>query len=130
MNFLKKLFKFDPEVDYQYALREDMNGNFSKAYWLFEKAANNGLTKAKFECGYMCLRGRGTTKNIAKAFGYIHEAANANYYKAQFLLSQMYLYGVGIEKDNDIASEWMLKAKQHGNDLAKLSFLELWEGYE
>ena len=48
MNFLKKIFKLDPEVDYQYALREDMNGNYKKAYWLFEKAAQNGLVKAQF----------------------------------------------------------------------------------
>jgi len=130
MNFFKKLFKPDPEVDYQYALREDIKGNYKKAYWLFEKAAQNGLVKAQFECGYMCLRGRGTTKNISRAFDYIQKAASEDYYKAQYLLSQMYLLGIGTNKDAHEANNWMQKAKQHGRDIMKLSYLDLWEGNE
>ena len=101
MSFFKKFFKPNPEVDYQYALKEDMDGNHKKAYWLFEKAAQNGFVKAQFECGYMCLRGRGTEKNTRKAFEYISNAANQDYFKAQYLLSQMYLFGVGTKKDKE-----------------------------
>lgn len=119
-----------PEVDYQYALREDINGNYKKAYWLFEKAAQNGLVKAQFECGYMCLKGRGMEKNISKAFDFINKAAHQDYYKAQYLLSQMYLFGIGTKKDKDEANNWMQKAKQYDKDLTKLSFLDLWENFE
>lgn len=120
----------DSETDYQYALLENINGNYKKAYWLFEKAAQNGLVKAQFECGHMCLRGRGTEKNLSKAFEYIHQAANQDYYKAQYLLSQMYLFGVGTKKDESEASDWQQRAKQHGKDIDRLSFLDLWEDYE
>ena len=120
----------DPEVDYQYALKEDMNGNHKKAYWLFEKAAQNGLVKAQFECGYMNLRGRGTEKNISKSFDYIYKAANQDYFKAQYLLSQMYLFGVGTTKDKAEADKWLQKVKQQNKDINKLGFLDLWENYE
>ena len=130
MNFFKKIFKTDPEVDYQYALREEIKGNYKKAYWLFEKAAQNEHARAQFECGYMCLRGRGTEKNISKAYDFINKAAHQDFYKAQYLLSQMYLFGIGIEKDKDEANDWMQKAKQHDKDLAKLSFLDLHEDFE
>jgi len=130
MNLLKKIFKIDPEVDYQHALKEDISGNYKKAYWLFEKAAQNGLVKAQFECGYMCLRGRGTERNFDKAFNYIYKSATQDYYKAQYLLSQMYLFGVGIQKSKGEADIWFEKAKQQGKDLTKLSFLDVGEDYE
>lgn len=129
MNFFKKLFKIDPEMDYQFALREDMNGNYKKAFWLFEKAAQGGLTKAQFQCGYMCLKGRGTEKNIDKAFEFINKAAEQDYYKAQYLLSQMYLFGIGTKKNKDEADNLMQKAKRHDEDVSKLSFLDLWEDF-
>jgi TPR repeat protein len=127
MNFLKKIFKIDPEVDYQHALREDMRGNYEKAFWLFEKAAQHGLTKAQFQCGFMCLKARGTEKNISKAFELINKAASQDYYKAQYLLSQMYLFGIGTKKNKDEADNLMQKAKQRHEDMSKLSFLNLWE---
>ena len=120
----------DPEVDYQYALQEDIKGNYKKVYWLFEKASQNGLAKAQFECGYMCLRGRGTEKNVDKAFDYIYKSAIQDYYKAQYLLSQMYRFGIGTQKDEGEADIWIQKAKQQGKDITKLSFLDLWEDYE
>ena len=120
----------DPETDYQYALKEDMNGHYRKAYWLFEKAAKNGHVKAQFECGYMHLKGRGTEKNFNNAFELIYKAAYQDYYKAQYLLSQMYLFGIGTKKDKTEANNWMQKAKQYDNNVSKLSFLDLWENFE
>jgi uncharacterized protein len=126
MGFFSRFFKFDPEIDYQIALREDTKGNYAKAYWLFEKAAKNGMAKAKFQCGYMCVKGRGTKKNPEKGFNYVYEAATEQQHKAQYFLAQMYKHGIGVEKDQTEADNWLKKATATG-DITRYSFLDLWE---
>ena len=130
MNFLKKIFPFDSETDYQHALKEDMLGDKKKAFWLFEKSAEKNHAGAQFYCGYMSLYGRGTPKDINKAFTFINKSANQGYYKAQYLLSQMYLFGVGIYKNKTEGDKWLERAKESAMDLSKLSFLDLYEDFE
>jgi len=130
MNFLKSIFNFDPEIDYQYGLKEDMFGNKKKAYYFFQKAANKNHAKAQFECGYYCLFGRGIQKNLADAFMFISKSAKQDFFKAQYLLSQMYLFGIGVVRDKTQSDYWLEQSERSGMDLSKLSFLDLWEGFE
>lgn len=77
-SFVKDCFKPDPEVDFQYALREEtFSRNFEKAAWLYQKAADQGHYKAKYFLAVMYLEGRGVTKNINKALELLTDSSSA-----------------------------------------------------
>jgi TPR repeat protein len=125
MGFFKNLFKADPEVDFQMALRaETFENNFKKAAWLYGKAAEQNHFKAQFFLGYMYLKGRDVNKDSQKALELITKSASQGYYKAQYLLAQMYLKGVGVQKNIDQGNLWMAKFNAQGQDASKLSFLD------
>lgn len=128
MKFFKNLFKADPEVDYQMALKaEIIEGNDKKAAWLYKKAAENGHAGGQFYYGFMLLNGRGVNKNISIAVSFIKASAEQNYYKAQYLIAQMYYSGIGVEKDTSKADSWMEKFNLHHKNPEKLSFLNFYE---
>jgi hypothetical protein len=125
MGFLKDLFKADPEVDFQMALRaETIEGNYEKAAWLYGKASEQNHPKAQFYLGIMCLQGRGTNKDFQKALELITNSASQGFYKAQYLLAQMYLKGVGVRQNVDEGNRWMAKFNAQGHDASELSFID------
>lgn len=88
--FLRDFFTPDPEVDFQYGLREEgFSRNFEKAAWLYQKAADQGHYKAKYFLGVMYLEGRGVTKDINKAIQLLTDSSAAGYDKAVQLLSEL-----------------------------------------
>lgn len=110
MGFFKDLFKADPEVDFQMALKAGtIEGNHRKAAWLYDKAARQNHPKAQFFLGIMYLQGRGVTKDTQKALELITRSASQGFFKAQYLLAQMYLKGVGVQKNVDQGNFWMAK---------------------
>ena len=115
MGLFDKLFPVDnPEETYQQAFEEETKFNdFEKALKLYEKAANRGLAKAQYYCGFMYLKGRGTRRNYQKALYYIQKSANQNYPHGQFLLAQMYLSGEGVAKNEQLGNEWLDKFRHH-----------------
>ena len=116
MSFFKKWIpnEADAEKYYQQAFQEETEyNNYEKALSLYEKAAKNGLAKAQYYCGYMYLKGRGTSRNKQKALTYIEQAANQNHPHGQYLLAQMYLSGDGVEKNEQLGNEWLEKFKAH-----------------
>jgi hypothetical protein len=122
MGFFKDLFKMDPEVDFQMALRaETIEGNWKKAVWLYDKAAKQNHPKAQFYLGLMCLRGgRGINKDTEKALELITQSASQGFYKAQYFLAKMYLKGVGVRQNIDEGNFWMAKFNAQGQDTSKL----------
>jgi TPR repeat protein len=126
MGFFSNLFKADPEVDFQMALRaETIEGNWKKAAWLYDKAAKQNHPKAQFYLGYMYLKGgRGINKDTVRAIELITNSASQGYYTAQYLLAQMYLKGVGVQKNVDKGNFWMAKFNAQGQDASKLSFID------
>jgi hypothetical protein len=125
MGFLKDLFKMDPEVDFQMALRaETLEGNLKKAAWLYGKAAEQNHPKAQFFLALMYLKGRGVSRDPQKALDLATKSASQGFYKAEYLLAQMYLKGVGIQQDIDEGNFWMGKFKAQGQDASELSFLD------
>ena len=125
MGFFKNLFKADPEVDFQLALKaEAIEGNDRKAAWLYDKAAKQNHPKAQFFLGLMYLKGRGVNKDSQMALDLITKSASQGFYKAQYLIAQMYLKGVGVQKNVDQSNLWMGKLSAQGQDASKLSFLD------
>jgi TPR repeat protein len=125
MGLFKDLFKADPEVDFQMALRADtFEGNHKKAAWLYGKAAEQNHPKAQFFLGFMYLQGRGVNKDFQKALELTTKSASQGFYKAQYLLAQMYLKGVGVQQNIDKGNFWMTQFNAQGQDTSKLSFID------
>lgn len=90
MGFFSDLFKADPEIDFQLALREEtMNGNYEKAAWLYQKAVDNNHFKAKYFLAVMYLKGRGVKIDHDRALRLLKESADAGYDKAIQLLTEV-----------------------------------------
>jgi TPR repeat protein len=125
MEFLRDLFKPDPEIDFQMALRAEMiEGNLEKAAWLYDKAVKQNHPKAQCFLGYMYLKGRDVNKDARKAFELVTKSGSQGFYEAQYLLAQMYLKGVGVQQNVDEGNFWMAKFNAQGRDASKLSFLD------
>lgn len=126
MGFFGDLFKADPEVDFQMALRaETIEGNWKKAAWLYDKAAKQNHPKAQYFLGYMYLKGgRGINKDTERAVELITRSASQGFYKAQYLLAQMYLKGVGVQQNVVEGNRWMAKFNTQSQDASKLEQLD------
>jgi len=126
MGFLKDFFKADPEVDFQMALRaETIEGNWQKAAWLYEKAAQRNHPKAEYFLALLYLKGRrGIDKDTKKGLALMIKSASQGFYKAQYLLSQMYLKGAGVRQNVAEGNRWMSKATGQGYELSQLSSLD------
>jgi TPR repeat protein len=87
---IKSFFTPDPEVDFQFGLREEtLSGNYAKAAWLYQKAVDRGHVKAKYFLAVLYLMGRGVTEDRDKALALLKESAAAGYDKAKKLLSDI-----------------------------------------
>ena len=125
MNFLVKLFSNNTSADkyFEKAFEEEtVYHNYKKAASNYEKAAELGLAKAQFYCGFMYLKGRGVQRSYSRAFELVEKAALQNYPQAQYLLAQMYLSGEGVKKDDIKGEEWLSKFKHHNITIERLSF--------
>ena len=116
MVLLDKLFRkdHDAETNFQLAFeKETTDSNHRKALRFYERAANQGLAKAQYYCGFMYLKGRGTRRNIKKAFRLILKSAQQGHPHGQYLLAHMYLSGEGIERNEELGNEWLKKFRSH-----------------
>ena len=115
MSFFNTLFPVgNAEETFQQAFEEETKyNNFEKALRLYERAANQGLAKAQYYCGFMYLKGRGTRRNYEKALSLIEKSAEQNYPHGQYLLAQMYLSGEGVPKNEQRANELLERFHEH-----------------
>jgi TPR repeat protein len=89
-SFIQNLFTPDPEVDFQYGLREDsFSGDYPKAAWLYQKAADRGHHKAKYFLALMCFEGKGVQEDRAKGLKLLTESADSGYGKAIELMAEI-----------------------------------------
>ncbi len=125
MNFLSKFFLGGKSAEkyFEKAFEEEtVYHNYKKAAVYYEKAADLGLSKAQYYCGYIFLKGRGVPRNYTRAFELLEKGAKQNYPQAQYLLSQMYFSGEGVKKDEVKGEEWLNKFKEHNLPPQRLSF--------
>jgi len=125
MNLFSKLFFSGKGAEKYFEMafeEETVYHNYKKAAGYYEKAADLGLAKAQYYCGYIFLKGRGVPRNYSRAFELLEKGAQQNYPQAQFLLSQMYFSGEGVKKDEIKGEEWLSKFKEHNLPPQRLSF--------
>lgn len=91
--------------------------DYSKAYELYNKAANNGLAVAQFALGNVYELGMGNINiNLKKAYNYFKMAAKQKYIPSFVNLGLMYKNGKYVKKDKMKANMWMFLASINGDN--------------
>lgn len=98
----------------------DIEKNHNKAEaWLQEPAAN-GYNDAQFMLGMIYLNGTKKIKsNKTKAFKLFKQAADDFHKEALYQTGRSYFYGSGTEKDNKMATKYLLLAVEQNVTAAK-----------
>jgi len=84
--------------------------NYKKAFYYFQKAAENGNKFAQYNLGNCYKNGEGVEKDANKAFLLYQKSAEQGYKEALFQLGDFYDKGIGIEKDEKKSIYWYQKA--------------------
>jgi len=100
-------------------------GDYTTAFNLCEKLAEQGLAKAQYNLGLMYKSGEGTPQDYAAAIKWFTKSAVQNHVGAQYNLGLMYKNGDGIPHDYKKAIKWWTKAAEQGHASAQYN-LGLW----
>ena len=105
----------------RYLLGRGVEQSNEKAFYYFNKAANQNDPFAQNEIAYMYAAGKGTQKNDAKAFSWYKKAAEHGLASAQYNLGIMYLRGLGTNANKTLAMDWFKKSAAHGFEPARIA---------
>src|SRR2546421_103256 len=97
--------------------------NLEKAFYWFQKAAENGGNVAMNNLAICYENGEGTEKNLKKAFYWYQKAAENGGNNAMNNLAICYKNGEGTEKNLEKAFYWHQKAAENGDNNATKVFL-------
>jgi uncharacterized protein len=103
----------------RYLLGRGVVQNDAKAFYYFNKAANEGDPFAQNEVAYMYAAGKGTTRDDRKALVWYEKAANHGLSSAQYNLGLMYLHGLGTAPNKALAMHWFQQSAAHGFEPAR-----------
>ena len=95
------------------------NGDYGKAYSIFEELALENDSPAQYGLGVMYYEGQGVKQDYLKAKEWYEKAAMQGYSDAQLNLGLMYVQGQGVNVDKFKAYELWLKAAKQGNSNAQ-----------
>ena len=90
-------------------------GDYSPAFTLIEKLAEQGDAKAQYNLGLMYDKGDGTPQNYKAAIKWYTKSAEQGHAKAQNNLGAMYYEGEGTPQDYKAAIKWYTKSAEQGN---------------
>src|SRR5947199_34472 len=93
---------------------EGTEKNLEKAFYWFQKAAENGNNNAMNSLGIHYENGEGTEKNLKKAFYWFQKAAENGNNNAMNDLAICYESGEGTEKNLEKSFYWFQKAAENG----------------
>ena len=96
----------------------DVEEDYEKAFYYYEKAAKTGDPTALNKLGNMYADGKGCTKDVQKAATYYLAAAEKGNKYAQHNIAFCYWDGNGVEKDREKAVIWMRRSAAQGFDKA------------
>jgi len=84
--------------DFSEGMKAVNNGNYKKAFELFQKVANDGDVTAQYNLGLMYYNGDGVRQSYIEAVKWYRKAANQGYVYAQYNLGVMYYNGQGVRQ--------------------------------
>ena len=119
----KTLAKKEPFAQYNLGLMYyygiGIEQNFKKAFYWFQKSAEQGEPLAQYKLAWMYDKGSGVEKNFEKAFYWFQKSAEQGNVYAQNSLAVDYYYGSGIEQNFEKAFYWFQKSAKQGFALAQ-----------
>lgn len=101
--------------DFDTATEAYNNGNYKKAFSLFEASAKSGNVQASHNVGVLYHSGQGTKRDDVKAMAYYRRAADQGFAPSEHNVGQMYDDGDGVKADPVLSRLWMEKAAEHGS---------------
>ena len=107
------------QIYYGKKFKEHFSQDFKQAFIHFEKAKNQGDTKAAVYLGEMYYKGHGVELNLESAVSELHEAAKQGFSKVQYKLGYLHHIGKGVNQDFDEAIYWYEKAAAQGDVMAQ-----------
>ncbi|MBO5589910.1 MAG: SEL1-like repeat protein [Acidaminococcaceae bacterium] len=124
-----KLEKEKEQADeiYLKAKKWQDDGNYKKAFELYQKAADMGSMDAVAGLGWCYYNGNGVEKDLEKALEYNSEAADAGVARAQNVLGVMYDLGEGVNKNKVKAAELYRLAANKGDANAQCNLGYMYE---
>ena len=105
-----------------YKYKVSSKENLQKAFFLFEKVANQGDARGQNEIASMYLNGSVVKQDYEKAvYWYEKSAKQGNQYSqtAQYYLGILYSKGKGVKQDYEKAVYWYEKSAKQGNEYAQ-----------
>lgn len=96
----------------------DVEEDYEKAFYYYEKAAKTGDPVGLNKLGNMYAEGKGCAKDVQKAATYYLAAAEKGNKHAQHNIAFCYWDGNGVEKDREKAVMWMRRSAAQGFDKA------------
>ncbi|MBL4796935.1 MAG: SEL1-like repeat protein [Oleispira sp.] len=82
----------------------------------FDKAATGGEVDAMAMLGSIYMNGNGDIEtDYSKALKWLTQAVSFDDERAQLMLGMMYFLGIGIEKNTNIGTSWLVKARDQGD---------------
>lgn len=109
------------DMGVRYLLGRGVPKDDSKAFYYFDKAANEGDPFAQNEVAYLYAAGKGTPRNYGKAFINYQKAAEHGLASAQYNLGLLYLHGLGTAPNKELAIKWFEKSANYGFEPARVA---------
>jgi predicted aspartyl protease len=94
-------------------------GQFVRAYQMFQPLADLGIAEAQYSLGVMSENGWGVPQDYAEALRWFRKAADQGNTLAQYNLAFMHKKGWGVPQDYAEALRWFRKAADQGYDYAQ-----------
>jgi TPR repeat protein len=91
-------------------------GDYDSAFSICTKAAEQGISSAQYNLGFMYDTGEGMPKDYEQTFYWYTKAAEQGHSNAQFYLGFMYSQGAGTLKDSVLAYVWWNIAAAQGDE--------------
>ena len=104
----------------------DLKYDEKMAISLYEKAAAQGHTEARFRLGGAYLDGLIVPQALEQAFTWLSSAAQDGHRAAAHLLGEMYLKGEGVPQDFAKAHSWLEQAAEQGSMFACYSLARMY----
>jgi TPR repeat protein len=86
--------------------------NYTVAFPLVKKIAEQGYSYAQTSLGWMHRQGEGVKQDYAVAVRWYTKAAEQGDAYAQYNLGLMYQNGEGVKQDDAVAARWVTKAAE------------------
>lgn len=100
---------------YETAQKKFREGDYSAAFQLSQKAAQQGHSPSQYALGMMYSNGKGITRDPKQAAFWWKKAADQGHASAQYILGWMYSEGEGVARNIKQAVHWYQKAAEQGN---------------